>query len=60
MEGEFTPKEAEKWRDGEDSVGRMQMTDTRGNKVPSEGRSPTSVIPNTREHVWIKLEKREN
>ena len=60
MEGEFTLKKAEKWRDGEDSVGRMQMTDTRVNKVPPKGRSPTSVIPNTHEQVWIKLEKREN
>lgn len=60
MEGEFILKKAEMWRDGEDTVSRMQMTDRRVNKVPSEGRSPTSVLPNTHEHVWIKLERREN
>ena len=54
MEGKFTLKKAEKWRDREDAVGRMQMIGTGVNTVPSEGRSPTPVLPNAHEHVWVR------
>lgn len=60
MAGEFILKKAEKWRDGEDAVCRMQMTGMIVNKVPSEGRNPTSVILNALKQVWIRLRRREN
>lgn len=60
MEGKSTLKKAEEWRDREDAVGRMQMIGTGVNKVPSEGRNPTPVLPNAHEHVWIRLGRREN
>lgn len=59
MEGEFTLKKAEKWRDGENAVDRIQMTGTRVNMVPSEARNQIPVIP-THEHVWIRSGRREN
>lgn len=43
MEGEFTLKKAEKWRNGENAVGRIQMTSTRVNPQKQETKFQSSL-----------------
>lgn len=43
MEGEFILKKAEKWRNGENAVGRIQMTGTRVNPQKQETKSQSSL-----------------